>query len=344
MATLNYGGIDFIKEHHEMELYTYLRFLCMMLLGYNFLFYKEFKTGLIVIMSIGVVLNIIGIGIQQTFLREQTTGPILAYNIQTLLVPSIFFIFQLSKLSRRENYLVISSFILFVVEQILFQKRLPLGRVFFVVLLLSYATSYLQAYGNNASKVLVYFIRYGSISIVITIAFSVVGLNLFQYVTATVDRFFSEGNVTETVESDERWKIGEIIMEDLDRTDQLIFGKGFGGVVYDNSFLMETDSGLTYRSASEMGLPTIFLKGGIILLIIMSLIVLRALMTYNYIKIDNFSFACWSFVLVWAVFLYGEGFIGAIRSLTEIILGYAIGFLLRVAKMKSKWPALLAKA
>lgn len=172
---------------------------------------------------------------------------------------------------------------------------------------------------------------------------SVVGLNVCQYVNATIERFQQEGNISETIEKDSRWQIGQTIMDNLENSNQMLLGRGFGGVVYDQSFRTETREASNFRAASEMGIPTILLKGGFVLLIIMALIVLRSLGTYKYVKTNQFAFACWTLVLVWAIFLYGEGFIGSMRNLNELLLAYAFGFLLRVAKLKKRWPALLAR-
>ncbi len=342
MATRNVNGTDFIKEVHEIEVYVYLRFFCMLLLGYNFLFYQEIKSGLLILLSIGFVLNLIAIGVQDSFLRGLNNGPSLAYSIQHLLVPSIFFIFQQKNLSKRQIQLVIGSFFLLFIEQLLFQKRLPLARIFLIILIFSYASSFFRIYGSNFSKVIKSYFKNGLIILITIIVLSFIGLNIFQYGVATIDRFFSGGSLNETIESDTRWEIGRIIMEDLKNTDQLLFGKGFGGVVYNNSFIREIEDGLRFRSASEMGLPTIFLKGGWILLFIVVVLIFKALSTFKYAKTNNFLFSCWVIVFVWAIFLYSEGFIVSIFSVNDLILGYSMGLLLRISKMKDKWPTLIA--
>lgn len=344
MATRNINGADYIKEVYEIEVYVYLRFFCMLLLGYNFLFYQQFKSGFLILLAIGFVLNLIAIGVQDTFLRGVNNGPTLAYSIQHLLVPSIFFIFQQNNLTKREKQLVVVSFFLLLIEQILFQKRLPLARIFFIILIFSYASSFLKIYGSNFSRVLKSYFKYGLIILMTILVLSFIGLNIFQYGVATIDRFFSGGSLNETIESDTRWEIGRFIMEDLKESNQLLFGKGFGGVVYHNSFIREFEDGLRYRSSSEMGLPTIFLKGGWILIVIVVVIVFKALSTYKYAKKNNFLFACWVFVFVWVVFLYSEGFIVSIFSVNDLILGYSMGLLLRISKMKDKWPTLIANA
>lgn len=343
MATIHYGGQNFLSGYYETDVYIYVRFICMMLLGYNLYFFSDIRRGLMIMGALGIFLNIIAILIQPTFIRELTTGPILAYELQTLLIPSTFFIFQLPSLSKREKYITIGCFALYVLEQILFQKRLPLGRVFVILMLFTYGFAFLRVYGKNVGRVVINYVRYGFISLTAMAVMSVVGLNVYQYVNATFERFQQEGNISETIEKDPRWQIGQTIMDNLENSNQMLLGRGFGGVVYDQSFHTETREASNFRAVSEMGIPTILLKGGFVLLIIMALIVLRSLGTYKYVKTNQFAFACWTLVLVWAIFLYGEGFIGSMRNLNELLLAYAFGFLLRVAKLKKRWPALLAR-
>lgn len=340
---LNYfSNNEFVKDVYEIEFCVYLRFFCIMTLGYNFIFYSEFKSGLLILLFIGLVLNILAIGIQESFMRDLNTGPILAYKIQHLLVPAIFFIYQQDRLTIIQKRLVIVSFILLFIEQFLFQKRLPIARIFLIILVLSYAYAFLKIYGSNLAMVLRAHLRNILIASIIIGAMSIIGLDLLQYGIATFDRFFLEGNFSETLESDDRWKIGEIIMLNLQESNQLLFGKGFGGVVYHDSFFLDIEDGIKYRSASEMGIPTIFLKGGFVLLLIIMTIVFKALKSYKYAKQNTFLFSCWSFLFVWTIFLYSEGFIVSINSLNDLILGYSIGVLLRISSIKTNWSNLFS--
>ena len=337
------GGVNIEQDQREGDIYIYLRFISFIILGYNVLYWKEIKYGYISILKIGILLNIFAILTENTFLRELIQGPTLAYQIQVLLMPSLFFIFYLKELSRLNKNVVILSFVVLSVEQLLFQKRLPLVRTFFVLALLSYVHTYWMIYGGTFGLVMKRYINYFIVGILGIFLVYIIGINLVDYINATVERFTATGQLTETLQTDARWQIGEIIIDDLKKSNDLITGRGLGGVTYDNSFHLKTTSGKNFRGAAEMGLPTILLKGGVVLLIILVILVLRTLSAYKYAKTHQFVFACWSMVLLWAIFVYAEGYIGSVRNINEFLLGYSFGFLLRVMKLKRRWPKLLAR-
>jgi len=332
-----------MSDHHEIELYIYIRFFCLIVLGYNFYYYPELKKGLLILLKVGIALNFFAILIERTFIRGLTDGPTLAYSLQGLLVPALFLIFQMRTLKRNDRVVVIIGFALYFLEQVLFQKRLPLARIFFMIGILSYITSNWRLYGGQITIVAKNYFRYFIFGAFALGFMMLVGFNLFDYVQATLDRFGTSGEVTETVESDARWLIGEIIFDDLKDNNELIVGRGLGGVVYSNAFHLETAAGEKYRSASEMGIPTILLKGGFVFLGIVLVILFMALRAYKYVKISQIAFACWVVVFIWVVFLYAEGFIGSMRNINELIIGYSIGILLRITKLKRRWPVLLQR-
>ena len=298
------GGVNIEQDQREGDIYIYLRFISFIILGYNVLYWKEIKYGYISILKIGILLNIFAILTENTFLRELIQGPTLAYQIQVLLMPSLFFIFYLKELSRLNKNVVILSFVVLSVEQLLFQKRLPLVRTFFVLALLSYVHTYWMIYGGTFGLVMKRYINYFIVGILGIFLVYIIGINLVDYINATVERFTATGQLTETLQTDARWQIGEIIIDDLKKSNDLITGRGLGGVTYDNSFHLKTTSGKNFRGAAEMGLPTILLKGGVVLLIILVILVLRTLSAYKYAKTHQFVFACWSMVLLWAIFVY----------------------------------------
>ena len=132
--------------------------------------------------------------------------------------------------------MVILSFVVLSVEQLLFQKRLPLVRTFFVLALLSYVHTYWMIYGGTFGLVMKRYINYFIVGILGIFLVYIIGINLVDYINATVERFTATGQLTETLQTDARWQIGEIIIDDLKKSNDLITGRGLGGVTYDNSF------------------------------------------------------------------------------------------------------------
>lgn len=309
----------------QPDFWIYLLIGLLIILGYNRKYLTEIEKFLLRVLKVGIILNIVGIAIQPTFLRTIGFDPSLAYNWQVLLLPSIWFIFRMKSLSKFNRRVVIISFILMILEQIIFQKRLPLARILFIIMALSYAHLYIPIYGKKLNIVVKRYILYGFMGIILLTMSYTFSFGLETYVGATIDRFYISGEVSKTLEDDARWRIGEELIFDLERSDDLLFGRGFGGVVFGLGTL-ELDIGEIFRTSAEMGVSTILLKGGIVLLVFWIFVVIAFLNKFRLAKRDEISFSFWFVTLVFFVFLYVEGYFGAQRNIFHFIAAYGLGY------------------
>lgn len=329
-----YSGSDYLYGQYQPDLFIYLRFWLFLVLGYNMVYYNDMTRWIIRLLSFGIVLNLIALFIEPTFLRFYVQDWTLAYKLQIILFPSVFYVFFLDKLTRYQKRVVIFSFLLLFLEQIVFQKRLPLVRFLVYLILIFLFRQYLAVYGRGLIlKIKLYF---GSLwvfgGLIIILGFG--GVQIATYWEATLERFFAAGDIASTYESDARLKIGEIIMTDIEQNEDLILGRGFGGVVFNPYFHLKTEKDVSYRGASEMGIPTILLKGGMVLLIFMIYLVVAALSAFKYIKNSQIALAFWGNIFIWALFVYLEGYLGSGANLNEVLLAFGMGILLRVKKDK----------
>ena len=314
------------------EIIVYIRFYIFLLLGYQFTSYHYFRKAIFIWLWVGFIANLISLFTVSSFLRAEIDEKTLTYMLQYLLIPSALYLFFYSKLKRHEKIIVILSFALYFVEQLLFQKRLPMARIFVTLLFFYYASTTIAAQRVFTSIFLKRIIGLimGVFAIAMILFFS--GSSMGTYTEALFARFFQYGTATETVMQDARWKIGEIIVTDIVETGDVYLGRGLGSVVYDESFqninLSSKFAGA--RSASEMGVPTILLKGGYVLLCYFLLLFFVLLKKFKTVKTNSDMFGLWSFVIIWFIFVYGEGFLSGIS--TEIIVAYCIGALLASRK------------
>ncbi len=309
------------------DLRLYLRFFFMFWIGYQWADFNRIKKAMMVIMVLGILLNLLSLGSVSTLLRAHITEKPLVYQIQYLLIPSTFYILLFQTLTRREKIIVLAAFSLCALEQILFQKRLPTARIAMTLFAFYYVTSIMKRnFGSfvieTSKKITLLLGIFGISSILLLL----IGFNVGIYLTALSVRYTGRGgNIKENLEEDQRWKIGEIFYADLEKSGEMITGRGFGGVVYNQTFHMKDDYNRGFRAVAEMGIPAMMLKGGILLVIYFSMLLLIILWRFRLFKDNVFSFAIWTHAFIWFVFLYPEGFIVNIASPDEMLVAYSLG-------------------
>lgn len=321
--------VNNIEAIFQVDFWPHLLFGLLALSGYNHFYFAEFERILLQVLLIGVILNVIGIIIEPTFLRRLTSGRSLAYLWQVMLTPSIWFLFRLEDLSKFNRRLVIVSFAILFLEQILFQKRLPLARMAFILIFLSYCYSFYRIYGRKLKKVIKSYILYGYISLTFLGLGLLFGLGIDTYVQATIDRFYQSGDLKETVLNDTRWTIGQKFIDDLIEKRDLILGRGFGGVVFGLG-MNKAKTGVNFRTSAEMGVSTILLKGGIILLLFWAFVTFSFILRINLAKKSRVTFSFWFVVFLFFLFLYVEGYFGAEQNVFHHIVAYGLGYTIRL--------------
>lgn len=323
------GLVENELSHNRLltaETVAYFRFLLFMIIGYNIPNYLLFQKALFKILIIGVVLNIIGLAVTSTDPSNILLAKPLTYDLQYLLIPALFLIFNYPNLNKNQKIFVIIGFVLYIIEQIMFVKRLPMLRILTILCFIYFAVfAFDDNFFKKSSK---YYIR------VALLLFSVL---LVGFLVLNTDNFFSKfeskmtryGSISQTIEDDARWKIGDLIIEDLTLNNNIYTGKGFGGVVFHESFFYDPAGGVgKYRSASEMGVPTILLKGGIPLLGYFIFLFVSLIFKYETCRTQVLGFELWVYVFIYFFFLYFEGTINSGSfAIQDIILAYSIGFL-----------------
>ena len=328
MILISILNTDKTSAVFEYDLFTFLRFYIALVIGFRREYFNTIKNALMLFLLFGIFFNFYSLFTADTFIRAYVEEKTLAYKLQYMLLPGFYYLMFYQELDKNEKRIVLISVFFYALEQILFQKRLPTVRVFVCLIFFLYSIN-LFAKGqlkiiSLISKVVLILLVFFVFSQLLTS----LGFNIAQYSELLFERFYISDTIEETFNEDTRWLIGESFYESLHQSGHFFSGRGIGGVVYDNTFLMSDESGRLYRSASEMGIPTIILKGGFPLLFFFGFLLMSFILKYKKATKNIYLFANWSTVIIWFIFLYAEGFIGNNSSPFEILLAYSIGFVL----------------
>jgi hypothetical protein len=332
MAILGIFQSQMYISDYQYDLFAYLRFMIIILIGFHREFFTTIKKAMFIILSAGILANIFGLLTADTFVRALVQEKTLAYKLQYMLIPAFYYLFIFDKLTLYEKRIVIIAVTLYAMEQIIFQKRLPTVRVILYLSAYIFSLKILPQVRNFNFSIIIrkVFLIVAGFSILI-LFLDTIGLNISEYFSLLIERFFTKDSLEDTIGEDERWRIGLIFYESLWNSGEFFTGRGLGSVVYDVSFFSKDGNGFAYRSASEMGLPTMLLKGGVLLIGLFAVYLFKILNLYKKAKTNIYLFASWLIVIIWFIFLYAEGFIGNYVNPYEILLAYSFGFVLSAA-------------
>lgn len=328
MILISVLNVDKDASVFEYDLFSFLRFYIALLFGFRRVYFNTIKKAMMLFLVFGIAFNFYSLFTSDTFIRALLEEKTLAYKLQYMLIPGFYYIMFYDKLNKNEKWIVLVSVLLYALEQVIFQKRLPTIRVFITLLFYLYS---INLFSKGSSRQSTLFRKICLILIVVFIFvqfFTLIGLDIANYFELLIERFYTSDTLEETLDEDARWLIGESFYESLQESNQFFSGRGLGSVVYDNSFLMTDENGRPFRSSAEMGIPTILLKGGFPLLFLFVIILIRFLLMYKKVIKNVYLFGSWAIVIVWFIFLYAEGFIGNNSSPFEVLLAYSIGFVL----------------
>lgn len=328
MIFISFLNVDKASSIFEYDLFTFLRFYIALLMGFRREYFNTIKKAMMLFLVFGIAFNFYSLFTSDTFIRAFVEEKTLAYKLQYMLLPGFYYLMFYQELDKKEKRIVLFSVFFYALEQVIFQKRLPTIRVIACLVFYLYSINLFVEGGLKLSSLSR---RIGLIALGLIIFvqfFTLLGFDIAQYGELLIERFYTSDSVVETLDEDTRWLIGESFYESLQQSGQFFSGRGIGSVVYDNTFLMIDESGRSYRSAAEMGIPTILLKGGFPLLIFFGYILISFVLKFKTVTKNIYLFGNWATVIIWFIFLYAEGFIGNNLSPFEILLAYSIGFVL----------------
>ncbi len=317
--------LDFILQDFSASVFI-LTGLCY---GYKIDNWKIINKTFIIILFIGLIVNIIALSYINIFDRANTYSS-LAYDVQYILWPSLFFllIIPLQK-NVYFKYIIYFSFIIYIIEQYLFQKRLPIiiGLICFLIFI--YLRIKKTQSIKNKSKfylnLLIVFISiFGSLLILIS-ATDFLGSSV---TTSFLDRF--KDNETEngmTLENS-RFISATVIFNSISG-NEIIWGQGFGAYSTSKELFwnMDTENNQKGVNIIEVGQIWPYWKGGIIYFILLNAFTFLALKKSKFHGILHRATYFFAILLFFAHF--SQSYVGSERLFTllwALTLGVTISF------------------
>lgn len=299
-------------------------FFSSFFLGSSEAFWEKFFSYSLVILVFTSLVSVLELSTSSfSYIRGEWDESSYLYDVQIgfVVLHMLLAYFILSR-QRRNLIILLTVFVLYVVLQFYFQKRLPLFRILLIMLSLIYITRIWFKISKAAYITLV-----GIVVVVIS-------LNLIprEYYNATLDRFYERGDISETASSDSRYMIAErAISYTVEDPKALLFGQGLGGTLTGNFYgktIHENGKEINGIAEIEVGAVTIFFRYGIVFFLILFGKMISLLRKVNLYKNNPLALSCWAYLLVFVIMSFvGESFPGSATPIHTMLVGGSLGYL-----------------
>jgi hypothetical protein len=288
----------------------------------------------ILLLAYAVIVNAASLPLIRSIAREDAEHSV-TNKLQVLLWPVMSYIYLFKYRARRlDKIIIMSAFVLFIIEQVLFQKRMPSIRIIFTLLLMTYIQNistnpnFWSYLGTVVKRVMLFFIPVIIGGLIIT---NTVGLKMSDSLKMLNERATGKYGFVRTVIYDGRVYITYVVLQDIITDYSFILGKGFGGYIIDSRlhYFVEAEGGqFNGTSQIEIGQTWPVWKGGLLFWLSINALYLSLAFSFRKYRNSNFSLACWAFVLTQFVFLMGDNIWTSPLQIYLILLGASIGHLL----------------
>ena len=289
---------------------------------------------ILLLLAYGLILNIASLPMIKSVLREDTEGSV-TNKLQVLIYPTLFYIYLFKYRARRlDKVIIMATFVLFIIEQILFQKRLPSARIIFTLFLMTYIQNLATnpSFWNYLHTVIKRVLLIGvPVAVAILIISNIFGLRITESFKVYNERVTGKYGVVHNLVYDTRYYIGAVVVEDRITSKSFIRGKGFGGYLLDPRLYWTVDTGegqFNGTTQIEIGQTWPVWKGGLLFWIGINALYISLAKRFRKYRNSQFSLACWAFVLTQFIFLMGENIWTGPYQFFIILIGASIGHLL----------------
>jgi hypothetical protein len=268
-----------------------------------------------------------------------------AYDSQYLLWPVGFFVLLYGSLSRlRTRGVVLLTFGMCLLEQVLFQKRAPTGRLLTFLALTVVLLVMDRRQGLRRLVALPRLVMSGAVAVIVCA--TVLGLSVPDMTDAFVLRVTQSQGQQASSFDNARFEFAGRLLDALQGSERW-FGRGFGGYLVDSTFgyYILTGEGALVRGAAsiEIGHTWAILKGGFVFLVVFNLPFLAALARgVAWRRLNPLDRAAWAFVATTVAFLFTESLMTHPNQLYWLLVGAAIGRLVMSRRAARVDPERLA--
>ncbi|MFZ5516790.1 MAG: hypothetical protein ACOY90_09145 [Candidatus Zhuqueibacterota bacterium] len=279
------------------------------------------------VLFFGLLVNVFAISMIPNISRNFTYNSI-AYKIQYLIWPVLFFLLTVNfRRDKKIKFLIITVYVINIIEQLIFQKRLELFKFIVILfpLFIIIKSNKIRPFrfGNKVAILLtILMIFYASVNI--TIGYN---LDIFSSWDMIMNRFMGNYGVVETTTEDNRWKMAGVVIDNI-RGHEILIGKGLGSYIADTR--LHWNASVGYEEAFlgvteiEVGHVWPYWKGGIILFFFLNSIFIFIMFSYKNYKNNPFLIICWS-VVTMQFFYFFSGAWSSEDVFSMILLGLCIG-------------------
>lgn len=289
---------------------------------------------ILLLLFYGIVLNLASLPMIRSVVREETEHSV-ANKLQVLIYPVLFYIyFYRYRIRKLHKAIIIVAFVVFIIEQILFQKRLPSVRIIVTLFLMTYIQnlaanpSFGAFLGSAVKRILAIGVPVAAAIFIIS---NVVGLKIADSLKLYNERVTGKYGFVHNLVYDTRYYIGAVVVENLITSKSFILGKGFGGYLLDPRLYWTVDTGegqFNGTTQIEIGQTWPVWKGGLLFWIGINALYISLAKSFRKYRNSQFSLACWAFVLTQFIFLMGENIWTGPYQFFIILIGASIGHLL----------------
>jgi hypothetical protein len=323
-GVLSGNPFDFIYTDTEPSVFL----LTGIILGSDIRNWEFINRLFIKIMLVGSIINVLAV-LQFSSLARTDTYDSVAYNIQYLTWPVLFFIITLPYQKKQSDKIVIIfTFVVYIVEQLAFQKRLPmtLGLVS-LVLYLYYSRKATSKKTGKSFNFIFAIIGLLFLGLVVVQFLSFAGLNLGTSASSFWDRLASDDQTNGTSLQNGRFYSAGVIFSSI-KGIQILIGQGFGAFSTSTELWWNTvDTKTVGVSIIEVGQVWPYWKGGIIFWILINGFTFIAYLKGRKIKNNTFNSICVAFLLVMFISFFSQSFAGTQRIfilLWGLVTGYTL--------------------
>ncbi len=316
-----------------MDLYPTLGFVAGIVIGGKLIHERLWDRTYMRALFPGIVIVLAGLSGIRTAVRDEAVSSE-AYGLEVLVEPVLFMLLTLDSRKRnRDRLVIVISLVVYLLSQLLFQKRAPVTRITTFVV----AFALLMPLVNQRAgltKAIVQRYAFGVAGAMLFVFLAVMGPGRIEESTVALQRRFEESS-QDTYRQDEV----KLLWSLLTPTEKAI-GKGFGGYFIglglSTSIEYMSGIGTDVHAANHIGAFWAIFKGGLVLFVLLNLAYLGVALGVIRAMSHPRLFACWFYVLAHVAFQGIETLWGQQHVVHVLLVGLCVGHFLASGRAPEK--------
>jgi hypothetical protein len=308
-----------------IDLYPTLGFVAGVVLGGKLVHERTWDRTYMRTLIPGILLVLGGLSGIRTAVRDEAVSSE-AYGLEVLVEPVLFLLLTLDNRKRtRDKYIIVITLVVYMLSQLLFQKRAPVTRIALFVGAFALLVPMVNQIAGLTRAIIQRYVL-GVAGTLLFIFLAIIGPGRIEESTQALERRFQES-------SQDRYRQDEVkLLWDLLTPQEKVIGKGFGGYFIglglSTSIEYMPGVGTDVHAANHIGAFWSIFKGGLVLFVLLNLAYLGVALGVMRALSHPRLFACWFYVLVHVAFQGIETLWGQQHVLHVLLVGLCVGHFL----------------